>query len=111
MNTLDDGSLPVAVRNRFDLTSSMQKRLNTYPLVFLIATLCCLSLRLYPQCISTFPYTEGFESAPTWTVAGTASDWAWGTPAHPSISSAGGGTKSWCIGGLTGSFYNLGELS
>ncbi|MGZ4036555.1 MAG: PKD domain-containing protein, partial [Bacteroidia bacterium] len=42
---------------------------------------------------------------------GTASDWAWGTPAHPSISSAGGGTKSWCIGGLTGSFYNLGELS
>ena len=61
--------------------------------------------------VSIFPYTEGFETVPAWTTGGTGSDWAWGTPAHPTINSAGGGSKSWCVGGLTGTFYNLGELS
>lgn len=61
--------------------------------------------------ISTFPYTEGFESGQAWTSGGSGNDWAWGTPAHPMINSAGGGTKSWCTGGLSGSFYNLGELA
>lgn len=61
--------------------------------------------------ISTFPYYEGFESAPAWTAGGSNSDWAWGTPAHPTINGAGGGTKAWCVGGLTGSFYNYSELS
>jgi gliding motility-associated-like protein len=61
--------------------------------------------------VSTFPYNEGFEAGPAWTVGGTNSDWAWGTPAHPIVNSAGGGTKSWCIGGLMGSFYNYSELS
>lgn len=65
--------------------------------------------RLSSQCISTFPYTEGFETVPSWTVAGTNSDWTHGTPAHPTINSAGGGTKSWCVGGLTGTFYSNGE--
>ncbi len=66
------------------------------------------------QCINpiaTFPYTEGFEGAPQWTSGGGSSDWAWGTPAHPVINGAGGGVRSWCVGGLTGSFYNLGQLS
>jgi gliding motility-associated-like protein len=61
--------------------------------------------------ISTFPYSENFEAAPAWTSGGTNSDWAWGTPAHPTINTAGGGTKSWTVGGLTGSFYNYSEQS
>lgn len=61
--------------------------------------------------ISTFPYSEGFEAAPAWASGGTGSDWAWGTPAHPLINTAGGGTKSWCVGGLTGTFYNNNERS
>lgn len=65
----------------------------------------------YSQCINTFPYFEGFETAPSWTASGANSDWAWGTPAHPTINTAGGGTKSWCIGGLSGSFYNYYEMS
>jgi hypothetical protein len=65
----------------------------------------------FAQCVNVFPYNEGFEVAPTWTIGGTNSDWAWGTPAHPTINTAGGGTKSWCVGGLTGTFYNLAEQS
>jgi len=78
----------------------------------IISVLCFLTLlpqqQLYAQCgpvISSFPYSENFEAAPAWTPGGTNSDWAWGTPAHPTISSAGGGTKSWCAGGLSGSGY------
>ena len=70
--------------------------------------------RSVAQCvapISTFPYQEGFETVQAWTSGGNASDWAWGTPAHPVINTAGGGTKSWCVGGLTGTFYTLGQLS
>ncbi|HXC03658.1 MAG TPA: hypothetical protein VNZ86_02850, partial [Bacteroidia bacterium] len=61
--------------------------------------------------INTFPYSEGFESSAAWTTGGTNNDWAWGSPTHPTISSAGGGSKCWCAGGLTGSFYNYSELS
>ena len=61
--------------------------------------------------INSFPYAEDFEAGAAWTSGGTSSDWAWGTPAHPAINSAGGGVKSWCVGGLTGTFYNLGELA
>ena len=57
--------------------------------------------------ISTFPYQEGFESDAAWTSGGIANDWDWGTPAHPQISSAGEGNKSWCVGGLTGQFYEF----
>ncbi|HEX2617179.1 MAG TPA: PKD domain-containing protein, partial [Flavobacteriales bacterium] len=56
--------------------------------------------------IATFPAYEGFEAAPVWTVGGTNSDWAWGSPSHPYINSAGGGTNCWCAGGLTGASYN-----
>lgn len=74
----------------------------------------CLALDAAAQCgtfISTFPYSEDFEAGPAWTSGGVASDWAWGTPAHPLINSAGGGTKSWCVGGLSGTFYNNDERS
>jgi gliding motility-associated-like protein len=61
------------------------------------------------QCISTYPALETFESGPVWTVNGVNSDWMWGTPAHPTINTAGGGIKSWCVGGLSGTFYNFSE--
>ena len=61
--------------------------------------------------IGTFPYQEGFEASAAWSSGGTGDDWAWGTPAHPVINSAGGGTKAWCVGGLTGAFYTFSEQS
>lgn len=68
----------------------------------------------FTQCsstISTFPYSEGFESSASWVSGGTASDWAWGTPSHPLISSAASGNKSWSAGSLTGSSYNANQQS
>lgn len=63
---------------------------------------------IHAQCgpvISTFPYNEDFEAAAAWTTGGTNNDWAWGTPANTTINSAGGGTKCWVAGGLTGNSY------
>lgn len=77
---------------------------------FLLLLVAFVAHAASAQCgplISTFPYDEGFEAAPAWTSGGNNNDWAWGTPAHPDINSAGGGTKSWCVGGLTGTFYEL----
>ncbi len=62
--------------------------------------------------ISTFPYNEGFETSNGgWTSGGAGNDWAWGTPAKPVITGAGGGTKCWIVGGLTGSSYTNSEAS
>ena len=87
----------------------------TFSTLFLFFSFCIVtSEKGWAQCgtvISTFPYTENFESAPAWTSGGTNSDWAWGTPSHPTINSAGGGAKCWTAGGLTGSFYNYSEQS
>ncbi len=82
----------------------------------LVIFLLCLFItsKGWSQCgtlINTFPYNEGFETSAAWTSGGTNSDWAWGAPSHPLINSAGGGAKCRCTGGLTGSFYNNGELS
>lgn len=73
---------------------------------------CC---QVQAQCtatISTFPYQESFETGTSnWVTAGINNDWAWGTPSKPTINSAGAGTKCWITGGLTASFYSLGERS
>lgn len=72
------------------------------------------SFEISAQCagfITTFPYSESFESNSSWTDGGTSSDWSWGTPSHPTISSASSGTKCWCVGGLTGSAYNANQES
>lgn len=61
--------------------------------------------------ISTFPYDESFEMGPTWTTGGVNNDWAWGTPAHPTVNAAAEGLYAWCVGGLTGSFYSNGQQS
>lgn len=66
---------------------------------------------LVSQCVTSYPYNEGFESSPAWTPSGNLSDWAWGTPSHSVINTAGGGSKSWCIGGLSSAFYNYYEMS
>jgi gliding motility-associated-like protein len=80
--------------------------------------LCFLLIRLVEtaaQCssgINTFPYNESFEiNDGGWTSGGVGNDWAWGTPAKPVISAAGGGSKCWIVGGLTGSSYTNSEAS
>lgn len=86
---------------------------SSYPLRNLAFTLLLVgcwatALEGNGQClttISTFPYTEGFEGGPAWNSGGANSDWAWGTPAHPTINAAAVGVNAWCVGGLTGSFY------
>lgn len=80
--------------------------------LLLLTTALCLGGAA--QCvnpIAVFPHLEDFEGGLVWTSGGVASDWAWGTPAHPVINTAGGGTRSWCVGGLNGQFYNFGQLS
>lgn len=62
--------------------------------------------------INNFPYNEGFEANDgAWVSGGVGNDWAWGTPTKPVISTAGGGTKCWVTGGLTGSSYTNAEAS
>lgn len=82
--------------------------------LLLIAAFAIASTRVNSQCVSvvsTFPYTESFETAATWTTGGINNDWAWGTPSKPVINSAGQGTKCWITGGLTTSFYSYGQRS
>ncbi len=56
--------------------------------------------------VSTFPYTQGFESgAGDWVAGGTASSWALGTPAGTVINSAATGTKAWKTN-LAGTYNN-----
>jgi gliding motility-associated-like protein len=80
------------------------------PLLFFLF-LCSAGLTVQGQCITAYPHLEDFETAPVWTSGGAGNDWAWGTPAHPVINSAGSGTKAWCVGGLTGQFYTYGAQS
>ncbi len=72
-------------------------------------------LRSSGQCtavVNTFPYLEGFESGTAnWVSGGTNNDWSWGSPAKPTINSAGNGSKCWMIGNPSASFYNFGERS
>ena len=64
----------------------------------------------FSQTITTFPYFQDFESGSgSWTSGGTASSWAYGTPAASVINSAFSGTNVWTTN-LTGN-YNSSELS
>lgn len=64
------------------------------------------------QCVTTFPYSEGFEANNgNWTTGGTNNDWVWGSPSKAVIAQPAGGSNCWITGGLTASFYNLGERS
>jgi len=93
--------------------SNMFKAITTAILATALAAVLPVRSAL-AQCgpaVAVFPYTEDFETNPAWTAGGNASDWAWGTPNKPVINGAGGGTRSWCVGGLTGSFYSNGQQS
>ena len=87
--------------------------LNMRLIIFYILLFFCF--RAGGQCtggISSFPYMENFEATDGgWISGGTGNDWAWGTPAKPVINTAGGGTRCWVVGGLTGSAYTDGEAS
>lgn len=76
---------------------------------------CIIAQRAGAQCttpISSFPYTEGFETTNgSWVAGGTGSDWAWGTPAKIIINAAATGSKCWITGGLTPGAYTNGEAS
>ncbi len=62
--------------------------------------------------VSTFPYTQTFESGTGgWTAGGTLPSWALGTPAKTNIIGAAGGVNSWVTGGLGTGTYNPGEQS
>ncbi|MCB0803451.1 MAG: T9SS type A sorting domain-containing protein [Flavobacteriales bacterium] len=59
---------------------------------------------------NSFPYYEDFEASNGgWTTGGSASSWAYGTPAASVINSAASGTKAWATN-LTGN-YNASEAS
>jgi PKD repeat protein len=62
--------------------------------------------RIVAQCINTFPNIQDFESSSAWTSGGSNSDWAWGNPSKPKISSASSGSNCWVIGGLLNSNYS-----
>ncbi len=83
--------------------------------ILLVYTLCLILKQADAQCtavISSFPYTESFESGTAnWITGGTNNDWTWCSPAKSVITSAGAGTKCWITGGPTASFYNYGERS
>lgn len=71
-----------------------------------------LSLFTFAQCINTFPYTQDFEAGNGgWVSGGSGNDWAWGAVSKPVITGAASGNNCWVTGGLTTSFYNLGERS
>lgn len=82
-----------------------------------IISICILfsGMKATAQCpggITSFPYNERFETGNgSWIPGGISSDWAWGIPAKPVISTAGEGNRCWMIGGLSGSAYNNGERS
>lgn len=82
-----------------------------------ILALCLILLfaryRSLAQCVNSFPYVEDFETSAAWTAVSIANgDWAWGAPNHTYvINSAGSGSKCWCVGNLTGAFYNFWEQS
>ncbi|HEX6334778.1 MAG TPA: gliding motility-associated C-terminal domain-containing protein, partial [Flavisolibacter sp.] len=67
---------------------------------------------LTAQCVSSFPYSESFETSNgNWVPGGTASQWSWGTPVKPVINGAGGGAKCWITGTLTQSSYSNNQNS
>lgn len=81
------------------------------PILFLLFILFAAT-GLNAQCINTFPFTENFEANNGgWVAGGTANDWQWGTPSKPTIAQAASGSNCWVVGGLSASFYNLGERS
>ncbi len=79
--------------------------------VILLAMLTCIfSISFSQTTISTFPYTEGFETGTGgWSSSGTLSSWARGIPGGAVIGTAASGQNAW-VTNLIGD-YNNNELS
>jgi gliding motility-associated-like protein len=79
--------------------------------------ICCVHCQnpVSAQCttpINNFPYYQNFEAENgNWTINGSQSSWAWGTPIKPIINTAASGINCWVTGGLTNGFYNNAEAS
>lgn len=88
-------------------------KLRSVPILVIILFLNAKSA--VSQCtaiISTFPYSESFETDDGgWVPGGVNSDWAWGVPAKTNISMAGTGSRCWMTGGLTGNAYKDAQKS
>ncbi len=91
--------------------------LNGKIFIFYTAMLFCLvgQQQGIAQCttlINSFPYTEDFEAVNNgnWTSL-PSGEWQCGTPTSSKrvIQTAGGGNKSWIVGGLSGSSYSSGN--
>lgn len=79
-------------------------------LLLLLAVTCTITTN--SQCITTYPYSEDFEATNgNWASGGSGDDWAWGAVSKAVIAQAASGSNCWVTGGLTNSFYNLGEQS
>jgi gliding motility-associated-like protein len=80
----------------------------------LIGSILCQNT-VSAQCaspINRFPYVQDFETTDgNWTINGSQSSWAWGTPIKPIINIAASGSNCWVTGGLTNGFYNNAEAS
>ncbi len=81
-----------------------------YSILFIILSIVS-SNHLFSQCVNTFPNTQDFEAAAVWTSGGSNNDWTWGAPTKSVITGAGGGSKCWITGGLSGTSYKNSEQS
>lgn len=80
--------------------------------VLICTFLLANSNALLAQCVSSYPFSEDFESGPAgWTSGGANSDWTWGAPAKSLINAAGSGVNCWISGGLSNPVYNGGQKS
>lgn len=87
----------------------MLKSKNTILFFFLFLAIGMHARMARAQCsatINTFPYNEGFESGQGNWNPSSSLHWQWGTPGGKTlINSAGGGSKCWVAGGLSGTHY------
>lgn len=86
---------------------------NTILYIFLLLLSLAVQKSVVAQCsttINVFPYNEGFENNEGNWSAGSTVHWQWGSPSGKvEINNAGGGSKCWIAGGLTGSSYSSGS--
>lgn len=55
--------------------------------------------------VTTYPYFEDFENGMAgWSINGTSTSWAFGTPANGVINGAGSGLNAFAVGNLTGNY-------
>lgn len=111
----------IAIHSRFIVClipiRLMSVRITTYKRITILLVCFIISIHsVKVQCtsfISSFPYSEGFETSDGgWLAGGAASDWAWGAPTKPVvINAADSGNKCRVTATLTQGLYNNNENS